>query len=286
MKFMTKIKWFIAVTLIVLVAGMAVFGFLGFNNSVDYSESYEINVRLEQNIDADKETMKTTADDFFANKGIKIVSSQMQDDGMIYKLASEQPAEKIAELQDLINGKLDGNKASASINVVYANYNLQPLSIIIAYAVALVAIFVYMLIMNKLASAVAVVCSSILSVLMAIALVALTRIPAAPYVQFMPILAGILSAVLSVITVGGYKEQLKGAEKYSVKDIAEKVAVADKKKYVFALIITLVSAVAVAAFMTPYMLILGGQIAIVGLVAVAVAYYFTPLLWTAIKKSK
>ena len=98
MKFMAKMKWFIAVTLIVLVAGMAVFGFLGFNNSVDYSESYEINVRLEQNIDADKETMKTTADRFFADKGIKIVSSQMQDDGMIYKLASEQPAEKITEL--------------------------------------------------------------------------------------------------------------------------------------------------------------------------------------------
>ena len=88
------------------------------------------------------------------------------------------------------------------------------------------------------------------------------------------------------ITTNGNNWQLKGAEKYSVKDIAEKVAVADKKKYVFALIITLVSAVAVAAFMTPYMLILGGQIAIVGLVAVAVAYYFTPLLWTAIKKSK
>ena len=46
MKFMTKMKWFITVTLIVLVAGMAVFGFLGFNNSVDYSESYEINVIL------------------------------------------------------------------------------------------------------------------------------------------------------------------------------------------------------------------------------------------------
>ncbi|MBE5737984.1 MAG: hypothetical protein E7348_06255 [Clostridiales bacterium] len=286
MKFMAKTKLFIVLTLIVLVAGMAVFGFLGFNNSVDYSKSYEIHVKLEQNIDADKETMKTTADKFFADKDIKIVASQSEETGIIYKIANEQPAEKVAELQDLINNELNGNKASASINVVDANYNIQPLNVIIAYAVSVLVMFIYMLIMNKLASAIAVACSSILSVLLTVALVALTRIPAAPYVQFMPILAGVLSAVLSVVTVGGYREQLKSVEKYSVSEIASKVAVADKKKYVFALIVTLVAAIAVAAFMTPYMLVLGGQIAIVGIVAITVAYYLTPLLWTAIKKNK
>lgn len=287
MKFMAKTKLFIVVTLILLVAGMAVFGFLRFNNTVDYAKSYEVHIKLEQNIDTDKETMIDSAEKFFADKDIKVVSSQKETAGIIYKLASEQPNEKITELQEEINNALNStNKVTASINVVDANYNIQPLSIIIAYAVAVVALFIYMLIMNKLASAIAVAGSSILSVLLAIAIIALTRIPAAPYVQFMLLLAGVLSAVLSVITVGSYREQLKGAEKYSVKQIAEKVAMADKKKYVFALVITLVSAIAVAAFMTPYMLVLGGQLAIVGLVSVAVAYFFTPLLWTAIKKDK
>lgn len=287
MKFMAKIKFFIVSALILLVAGMAVFGFLGFNNTVDYAESYEVHIKLEQNIDADKEKMIASAEKFFADKDIKVVSSQKETAGIIYKLASVQPSEKITELQEEINNALNStNKVTASINVVDANYNIQPLSIIIAYAVAVVALFIYMLIMNKLASAIAVAGSSILSVLLAIAIIALTRIPAAPYVQFMLLLAGVLSAVLSVITVGSYREQLKGAEKYSVKQIAEKVAMADKKKYVFALVITLVSAIAIAAFMTPYMLVLGGQLAIVGLVSVAVAYFFTPLLWTAIKKDK
>lgn len=289
---MTKMKWFIIFALIVLVAGMTMLGLYGFNNTVDYSKSYEVRVRLEQNIDNHKQTLQNTADDYFASKGISIVSCQKEDDGVgiIYKLTDKVSNDKIAELQQKINEKLDGletgNNVTVTINQVYENSFLQPLNILIAYGIALVVIFLYMLIMNKLASAVAVVLSSIFSVLMFVAVVALTRIPAAPYFELMAMMSGVLGAVLSVITVGGYREKLKGAEKVSAKDIAIKVGKIDSKKYLFAFIVSMVGAVAVAAFLLPYMMVLGGQIAIAGAVAVPVAYFVTPLIWMGIKGKK
>jgi len=142
-----------------------------------------------------------------------------------------------------------------------------------------------MLIMNKLASAVAVICSSIASVVMFIAMIALTRIPALPYFEISAMFAGILGLLLAVSTVGRYREELKNttSNKFSVNEIAEKVAKTESKKYLYILVAIVIASVAVSAFFMRYMLIIGGQLLIAGIAAVACAYFISPLIWTAIK---
>ena len=156
---------------------------------------------------------------------------------------------------------------------------------LIAYGVGIVAIFLFMLIMNKLASAVAVVASSFVSTLLFLSLMAITRIPAIPFVEISMMIAGAFGAMLSVATVGRYREELKNnvSEKYSCKEIANSVSRTELKKYVFILIGVLVASFAVFAFLTPYLMILGGQIGLAGICAILSAYFVTPMVWSAIK---
>jgi hypothetical protein len=140
--------------------------------------------------------------------------------------------------------------------------------------------------MEKLASAVAVICSAILSFLVFVALTSITRIPAIPYVEVLTAFSAVLGAVLSVTTVGRYKEELKNATgKVNTGELAVKVANAECKKYSFTLISVFIAAVAVSAFFMPYMMFAGGQILIAGVSAVAVSYTITPVIWTAVKGS-
>lgn len=290
---MNKIKWFVVSLLVLLVAGMAVLGFAGFNNTIDYSDSYEINVSLEIVNDDAKNIIKTTADNYFNLKDVDVSSYQLTKNGVVYKMVSD-PTAKVLDLKTVLTTALDANPATADnqvtvkVNKVYAlGEFMQPLKVLLAYGIAIVAIFIYMLIMNKLASAVAVICSSLVSVLAFISLLAITRIHALPFLEISVMIAGILGAILSVSTVGKYREAIKNsAEKLSSKQIADKVAVKEYKKYLISLIGVLVAGFAVFAFFKPYLMIIGGQIMLAGAVAVVSAFFTTPLIWTAIKRNK
>ncbi len=290
---MNKIKWFVASILILLVAGMAVLGFVGFNNTVDFADSYEVNVKIEIINDLTKDVIKETTDKYLEQKGVEVVSYQTLKDGIVYKMEAD-PTEKVADLQTVIVNALEadettaGNEVVVKVNKVYAlGEFMQPAKVLLAFGIAIVAIFLYMLIMNKLASAVAVICSSLVSVLAFISLLAITRIQASPFFEISAMLAGILGAVLSVSTVGKYKEAIKNStEKLSAKEVADKVAKTEGKKYLIALIGSVIAGFAVFAFLTPYLMIIGGQIMVAGVVATLCAFFTTPLLWTAIKGSK
>ena len=141
--------------------------------------------------------------------------------------------------------------------------------------------------MNKLASAVAVIVSSVVSVIAFIALIALTRLPAFPFIEIMAVVSGVLSAMLSVSTVSKYKEEIKNAtEKVDVRNISDKVAKSELKKYLIALIVLAIAGVALIAFFLPYLMIMGGQIILAGVVSSTTAYFITPLIWSSIKGAK
>ncbi len=290
---MNKIKWFVISCLIILVVGMTLLGVFGLNKPIDYSDSYEINVSIAIDDDVLKQTMKETADKYFEENNIVVESTQIQEDGMsvIYKFTTDQTS-KVQGLKQKLNSvfqskieMLHGNEVNVESNQVGQGSIVQPLKILLAYGIAIASIFVYMLIMNKLASAVAVICSSVASVVLFIAMMAITRIPAVPFVEITAMLAGVLGALLSVSTVGRYREEIKNttSNKFSVNEIADRVANSELKKYFYILVAVLIAGVAVLAFLTRYMLIIGGQILIAGLVSALSAYFITPLLWTAIK---
>ncbi len=289
---MNKMKYFVISSLIILVVGMTLLGIFGLNKPIDYSDSYEINVSIAIDDDSLKQEMKETADKYFEENGIIYASFQSQEDGMslVYKFTTDQTS-KVQELKTVLDAVLSLNPQMGTNEVTvvskYATQGslVQPLKILLAYGIAVVAIFVYMLIMNKLASAVAVICSSIASVVMFIAMIALTRIPAVPYFEISAMFAGILGLLLAVSTVGRYREELKNtvANKFSVNEIAEKVAKTESKKYLYILVAIVIASVAVSAFFMRYMLIIGGQLLIAGIASVACAYFISPLIWTAIK---
>lgn len=290
-----KFKWFIVATLAILVVGMTLFGIFGFNNTVDYKKSYEVQVSIDQNVDDAVKILKETTDKFFETNGISDegYAFQTQDNGttLIYKFSSLSDAQlaKINGLESVLNAALASTSAEATVepNVVFGSNDLQSGWVILALGIAMVAIFIYLLIMEKLASAVAVICSSALSMLLFVALMAITRIPAIPFVEALACLAGIIGAVLAVTTVGRYREEIKNTTgKFSAASVADAVAKKDKKKYLLALIAILVAAVAVAAFFVPYIMIMGAQIAIAGLVATFSAYFMTPFMWVLIKGRK
>ena len=290
---MNKIKWFVVSLLVLLVAGMAVLGFAGFNNTLDYADSYEINISLEiVNNDA-KDILKNTADAFLETKDVDVESYQITKNGIVYKMTTD-PTAKVVDLKTAITNALDANEATAdnevtvNVNKVYAlgNY-MQAGKVLLAFGISIVAIFLYMLIMNKLASAVSVICSSLVSVLAFTALMAITRINALPFFEISAAFAGILGAILSVSTVGNYKQAIKNSlDKKTSKEIADEVATKEYKKYFIALIGVLVAGFAMFAFFTPYLMIIGGQVMVAGVAGVACAFFTTPMLWTAIKKDK
>jgi len=294
---MKKMKWVIILTLVVLVAGMTLFGVFGFNDTVDYNESYEMQVSVDQSIDQAKSILKTSADKFLEEKGIcnAEYAYQEMDDGkiLIYKFSSDVTA-SVAGLKEYIDKALQENDAAkgavatVEVNKVDGDSFNQIGWVLLGIGITLVVAFLYTVIMEKLASAVAVVCSSVLAFLVYFALMAITRLPATTFIGVFSVVAVALSSALSVSTVNKYKEAIKdaGNGKVSYSSIADKIAVSEGKKYLFTVIAVLVAAVAIAAFFVPYLMILGGQIALAGVSAVFAAYFCTPFIWTAIKKDK
>lgn len=295
MNIVKKMKWFIVGILVVLLAGMTMFGIMGFNNTVDYSKSYEVQVSVDQTIDQAKETLKSSADKYFSDNKISSVSYAYQelDEGatLVYKF-NEDISDKVAGLEGAVNNNLKANDktkdviAKVVVSEVNGVNNTDTLKTLLALGVGIVVIFVYALIMEKVSGAVSVLCSSILSLLVFISLLSITRLPAVPFVEIIGAVAVVFSALLSVSTVGRYREELKSAEKLSANEVAQKVAVQEGKKYILALISVFISAVALSALLSTYMMFAGLQILLAGISATTCAYCVTPLIWTGIKGRK
>lgn len=283
-----KSKLFIIITLIVILAGMAFFA-IGPNQTVDYSNSYEVRVSVNQKTGI--ETLKSATEEYFNNNGIKTADYAYQEiDGgkiLVYKFKNQVP-EKISGLAEYVQPKLSETlKVTVDVDETMVQDNQLSVWAIVALGISAVAICLYALIMEKLSGAVATICSSIFSALLFVALVNLTRIPAYPFFGAGVGFALALGSALSVTTANRLKEEYKNsADKTDTMAIADKVMSSEKGKYLFAMIILLVGAVALAALFVPYMMIVGGQIALAGLSALAVAYFTTPLVWASIKGAK
>lgn len=293
-----KYKFFIVCALVVLVVGMALFGIFGLNQTVDYKGGYEVRVSIDQSVGNSKSILKNSTEDYFASSDIKssyIVQEIDQGKTLIYKFKEDIELDR-TDLETYIQGKLnadasvatDATICSVEYSSVVSNDNYDIGWLILALSLGVVASFIYALIMEKLSGAVSVVCSSVCAALLFLALMGITRLPAYPYFGFGVSLASILGAVLSVATVRRCSEELKNAgnSKLSVKQVAEKAIGIESKKYIFIAIAVLVCAVSLAAFITPYLLIVGGQIILAGIVGLASAYFVSPLVWGAIKGAK
>ena len=298
-----KSKVLIIVALIVIVAGLAMFGFLGFNQTVDHKTSFEVKVEIDQNVTADDETtasalLENTVNEYFNNNNIKTAKYAFQklDEGnvLIYKFSKDVELD-VDALVNYVQPKIT-EKFGADVVEVSANYSEVITNdgdylgwVLLSIAIAVAVVFVYAVIMEKLAGSVAVISSAVLAGLISFALTALVRIPAFSMIGVTVAVATALGAALSISTVNNLKQELKVATangKADLGDIVSDTMNGECKKYLFVIIASAVACVALSAFLAPYLMFVGLHALVVGLSATCGAYALTPVLWGAIKGAK
>ncbi|MBQ8426363.1 MAG: hypothetical protein IJX16_01220 [Clostridia bacterium] len=290
-----KAKIFFISALVVLVLGLTLFSIFGFNQTVDYKASYEVQVSVEQKAGNVVDVMNDATNKYFNENGIKPLNfaTQSIDDGMmiIYKFDCDV-TESVSGLKSAIQTAIDSDStvqgvlADVSVKEVLAKDNINVGRVVLALAIAVVVTFVIALIFEKLASAVAVAFSTVLSAVLFIAFMGITRIPAAPFVAIGGAISVILAGVISAITLNRYKVEYKKADKATNAQIVDKIANKSKKLYILISSAVLLVSVALCAFGLPYIMIAGAQIVIAGISGISSAVFGTPFMWALIKKNK
>ena len=304
----------LVIALVVLVGGMAMLGFLGFNKTVDYGSSYEINVASEEKLANSDEIMKKVCDSYFVKKGMSPVGYSFSelDSGktLIYRFKDSDDFknyEKVALIESELKAEIDSAFATetSSVNALTAKVSvleskdgafvslgtIPAWKIILSASVAVVAIFLYLLIMEKFASALTTVINSVLSGLLAVALVALVRLPAEPYIGVSCAIAGILSAVITVVITERCKEIMKnvGNDKLSASEVVDTAVKESRQRICFVSALCLIASVALVAICPTYVRLAGIHFIIAGAIGVIVPFAFTSFFWVAFggkKKSR
>ena len=299
-----KYKLFIVISLVLLVVGMTIFGIFGFNQAIDFKKGYEVRVSIDNNVGNAKSVLEDATESYFDAKGIVSAeyAFQKMDDGktLVYKFR-EKISVTESDIETYVQNKLDTDVKNNGVAVgagvvevdafygeVLGNDYFEVGWLLLALGIGVVITYVYAKIREKLSGATATVGASLLASLLFVAVMGITRIPAYPFVGYGIALAAVLAAALSIATVGRCKEELKNSAsaKLNTWQVADKVMKYEGKKYLFTVVAVLIAAVALVAFIVPYLIIAAGQMAIAGLCACFAAYFGAPLVWAAIKGSK
>ncbi len=285
---MTKTKLFIVITLAVLVIGFVLFGVLGLNNTVDYRNAYQIEITADANVQDTMETVKTVSDDYFAKSGVKAqgFAFQQTDSKLIYKFATDISSIDCNALKTEIETALN----STSNVEVFASTS-QTITdnqigwICLACGLAILASFVYILIMEKLAGAVSVIASSVLSAVLFLAVMGITRIPAQPFVMASLLLSVGLTAILSSVIVNRCNEALKnvGNDKNTYVKIAEDMTKQSMFRIIVSLSVLALASIALLAVAPVYVKFAGLQLIVAGLVSGFVSVGYTGLVWAKVR---
>ena len=293
-----KFKVFFIITIIILAAGLTLFGVFGYNQAADFSRGYQLNVSVSENFGEAGDVMKSAADKYLSGKGVKSADYAFQeiDDGekIVYKFTHDV-GEKIdeEELKEAIKSALaekssvlSGLEVTCEYDSTINYYNSQFVGLIIAGCISLAAIFVYMVIMERLAGAVTVTAVTLLSALIFFAAMGLARIPAYPFVGAMLVLCAVLGAVLSAGLVSRFKEQLKNTAgaKVTSREIADKGTSYGMLRIMFVFGALAFVSVLFMAIGPTYIRFMGLQLLLADVVATFTAVGYAPFLWAAIKK--
>ena len=213
-KLCTKLKIFVIATLVILVAGMALIGTLGFNQNYGYKPSYEVQVSVDQNAGDSVDVLKKATAKAFASNGVTPVSYTIQEgnDGtIIYYQFSSDVTSKKASIQSTIQAQLDLDAsvsnlvATVKVYEYHGSTDKQVVNTLIAIAVAVVIAFVYAIFLTKIKGAVATLATMVLSALLGIAIIGLTRIPVAPYLAMFIGVATLVGGVTAIALMSKIK---------------------------------------------------------------------------------
>ena len=300
----SKYKLWIIITVAILVVGFTLLAIFNFNQTVDFKDSYQVVISSNSQLEVPNQEIKQSAEKYFAQKGIVAVDYATEDiDGpigknaVIFKFDKDVNLDK-ADMKTFIETELDvvGDQMIV-INVEYNNvhnyYNSGVGYIVLALAIGGLASFIYLLFAEKMAGAVSVISSAVLSSLLFIALLAITRIPAQPFAPAVCALTFALSMFLSTGFVNRFKEEVRlndavesSKDKLSYVQIADKSATDSLYRYAFVGGALLVIALLFVVIGSVYLTFLGLQMIIATLSAVFSSLIGVPLLWPVLKNVK
>ena len=300
----SKYKLWVIITVALLVVGFALLAIFGFNQTVDYKDSYEVVVSSNSQYEVPTADLRQSAQKYFDNKGIVTVDFATEEvDGpvgknsIIFKFDKDVKLDK-ADMQTFIADDLGvaGNQMvviTVEYNNAHSYFDSAIGYIILALALGGLASFIYLLFAEKLASAVASISSAVFSAVLFIALMGLTRIPAQPFAPAVCAFAFAFSMFLSTGLVNRFKEELRlndavesSKDKLDYKQIADKSANASLLRYAFALgAIILISLIFIIVG-SVYLKFLGLQLIVAGLSSVFASLIGVPLLWPLLKNCK
>lgn len=278
-------KFVLVATLSILVVGIALFSIFGFNNNVDYEDSYEIVVGISQNIEEKVKAVNEKAEKYFDDKKVEYVSKQSFNDGAgyIYKFDSKTDIDVDDlknEIESVVNG---GASVIVKVSEVKAVGNKLPLAILWIALIPFAVILVYLFFIEKFASALSVVFTSILSALMFASFMGITRLPAYPNFPVMLVASGILSSCVSAVMVNRFKNVLNtsGFENKPKIDIVDLGAKQSLFRVCSLLALAILSSI---ALMIVGGFLMGLQTFVMSVSTLFVSYYWTSYFWAFLKK--
>lgn len=291
---MSKMRYFLVATLAIILVGVTLFGIFGFNQTADYKDSYELKVGIDRKAEGAFELLSESVEEYFdANaKDVRYALQTIDGGKTIILKFNEDVSSKVEGAKEFLQAKFDDAnlnvKVSADLYEVNPGVSKVQWKLFIAGGIALVVVFIYALIFEKLAGALATIFSSIVSAIMFIALMGITRIPANPFVLSAGIISSALASILAISTTSRYREEAKNTanEKLSASELVDKISLKEKSKYILLVGFVAVIGIVTAVCGLGYFIWAGAQLILAGVSAAFTAYFGTPLIWQAVKSRK
>ncbi len=284
-----KTKIFVIITVAVLVVGLVLFGIFGFNDTVDYKKSTEVTVSVDSNVTAPEEKMIAVSEKYFEKVGVSDVAYAFQQTGdgtLIFKFAGDTTVIDAAQLKSEIEAEIgNGLVITVTMNEVFNITDNQIGWICLACGLAIVASFLYILIMEKLAGALSVIITSLLSAIMFVAVMGIARIPAQLFVWVSLLFSVGFAAILSTVIVNRCNEALKNVanDGNTYVKIADDMTKESAFRIILSFAVLLIFAVALLVIAPVYVKFAGLQLIVAGVVATFVSVAWTGIVWAKVK---
>ena len=296
MKIFAKTKIWIIVALVVVLIGAIFVSVFGLNQTPDYKTAYEVTIGVDQNVQGSGKVAKNAAEDYFKSVGYKYsgYATQKTADGTEYIYKSHKAGDvNEADLLKTINDALAADENLGGLGLVAkAEYkktevtaDYSALKVVLACALGLIAAFIIAFFTVKAASALTLLCNALMTAVLYVMLLAVTRIPALPDVVIGGAIGVIVSCVMTFVLACRYKEILK-AGNADFKAVAEEGLNCGAARLIFIACVCAFAAIALSVAGGVYVTFTGLKILVAVASAFLVSCVATPSLWTALKTVK
>ncbi len=291
----SKTKIVLIALLVVLVAGIVLFGVMGLNKSEAFGESYQVEIAATIDFTDHADTIKETAEEVFKKNGLSVADYTLtQEYGSVsIFLFNEKLSDAVlTELKNAVTTAISTGSVPIEVTVnQYAASVMQDASIrwqvIVGTIGAIVAFGIYLMFRQRFVNAFAVMVSTVLEGGLFVAIASLVRIPATTAFYAIMLASIALTAVLATVYTGKAKEYTKKYTEDAKASAAELSAKLEKNNVAYVLIFTVAAVLFAVAFLAlgPALMRWTGLMLVAAIVAVDLTVLFVlPYFWFLFRK--